>query len=109
MWFWWIEGYFGLDDALVFSEPVPPMPLDAPKPAMLAQKNIIENAVNSKDHITLVAAVKAAGLVDTLEGKGPFAVFAPDNGSDPAMGRRAGAMLWPHWRPQCGIGGRKCT
>ena len=42
-------------------------------------KNIIQNAVNSKDHTTLVAAVKAAGLVDTLEGKGPFTVFAPTN------------------------------
>ena len=47
--------------------------------AMLPTKNIIENAVNSKDHTTLVAAVKAAGLVDTLEGKGPFTVFAPTN------------------------------
>jgi len=46
---------------------------------MLASKNIIENALNSKDHTTLVAAVKAAGLVDTLEGKGPFTVFAPTN------------------------------
>jgi len=46
---------------------------------MFANKNIIENAVNSKDHTTLVAAVKAAGLVDTLEGKGPFTVFAPTN------------------------------
>src|SRR5271157_5527139 len=46
---------------------------------MYAAKNIIENAVNSKDHTTLVAAVKAAGLVDTLEGKGPFTVFAPTN------------------------------
>ena len=46
---------------------------------MLANKNIIENAVNSKDHTTLVAAVKAAGLVDTLEGKGPFTVLAPTN------------------------------
>ncbi|MBB4567474.1 fasciclin domain-containing protein [Rhizobium leucaenae] len=46
---------------------------------MFASKNIIENAVNSKDHTTLVAAVKAAGLVDTLEGKGPFTVFAPTN------------------------------
>ena len=46
---------------------------------MYAKKNIIENAVNSKDHTTLVAAVKAAGLVDTLEGKGPFTVFAPTN------------------------------
>lgn len=46
---------------------------------MYANKNIIENAVNSKDHTTLVAAVKAAGLVETLQGKGPFTVFAPTN------------------------------
>ena len=46
---------------------------------MYAQKNIVENAVNSKDHTTLVAAVKAAGLVDTLKGPGPFTVFAPTN------------------------------
>jgi uncharacterized surface protein with fasciclin (FAS1) repeats len=46
---------------------------------MYAKKNIVENAVNSKDHTTLVAAVKAAGLVDTLEGAGPFTVFAPTN------------------------------
>lgn len=46
---------------------------------MYANKNIVENAVNSKDHTTLVAAVKAAGLVPTLEGKGPFTVFAPTN------------------------------
>ena len=46
---------------------------------MYANKDIIDNAVNSKDHTTLVAAVKAAGLVDTLEGKGPFTVFAPTN------------------------------
>ncbi|HBR26917.1 MAG TPA: beta-Ig-H3/fasciclin [Rhizobiales bacterium] len=47
--------------------------------AMFPSKNIIQNAVNSKDHTTLVAAVKAAGLVGTLEGKGPFTVFAPTN------------------------------
>jgi len=47
--------------------------------AMYPSKNIIENAVNSKDHTTLVAAVKAAGLVTTLEGPGPFTVFAPTN------------------------------
>jgi len=47
--------------------------------AMFPSKNIIENAVNSKDHTTLVAAVKAAGLVETLQGKGPFTVFAPTN------------------------------
>lgn len=46
---------------------------------MLESKNIVENASNSKDHTTLVAAVKAAGLVQTLEGKGPFTVFAPTN------------------------------
>ncbi|MFW5389084.1 fasciclin domain-containing protein [Yersinia sp. 2542 StPb PI] len=46
---------------------------------MLPSKNIIENAVNSKDHTTLVAAVKAAGLVDTLQGPGPFTLFAPTN------------------------------
>ena len=46
---------------------------------MYATKNIIQNAVNSKDHTTLVAAVKAGGLVDTLQGSGPFTVFAPTN------------------------------
>lgn len=47
--------------------------------AMYPSKTIVENAVNSKDHTTLVAAVKAAGLVDTLSGPGPFTVFAPTN------------------------------
>lgn len=47
--------------------------------AMYADKNIVENAVNSADHTTLVAAVKAAGLVDTLQGEGPFTVLAPTN------------------------------
>jgi uncharacterized surface protein with fasciclin (FAS1) repeats len=47
--------------------------------AMYPTKNIIENAVNSKEHTTLVAAVKAADLVETLQGKGPFTVFAPTN------------------------------
>ncbi len=46
---------------------------------MYPSKNIVENAVNSKDHTTLVAAVKAAGLVETLQSKGPFTVFAPTN------------------------------
>ncbi len=61
------------------------VPANAQKPVtvggapMFASKNIIENAVNSKDHTTLVAAVKAAGLVDTLSGKGPYTVFAPTN------------------------------
>ncbi len=47
--------------------------------AMYKTKDIVDNAVNSKDHTTLVAAVKAAGLVETLKGKGPFTVFAPTN------------------------------
>jgi uncharacterized surface protein with fasciclin (FAS1) repeats len=47
--------------------------------AMYASRNIVENAVNSRDHTTLVAAVKAAGLVETLSGAGPFTVFAPTN------------------------------
>jgi uncharacterized surface protein with fasciclin (FAS1) repeats len=47
--------------------------------AMYKTKNIVENAMNSQDHTTLVAAVKAAGLVETLAGKGPFTVFAPTN------------------------------
>lgn len=52
---------------------------------MLASKDIIDNAVNSKDHTTLVAAVKAAGLVDTLKGAGPFTVFAPTNAAFDAL------------------------
>jgi uncharacterized surface protein with fasciclin (FAS1) repeats len=52
---------------------------------MLETKNIVENAVNSKDHTTLVAAVKAAGLVETLSGAGPFTVFAPVNSAFDAL------------------------
>jgi len=52
---------------------------------MSSSKNIIENAVNSKDHTTLVAAIKAAGLVDTLSGTGPFTVFAPTNAAFAAL------------------------
>jgi uncharacterized surface protein with fasciclin (FAS1) repeats len=60
------------------------MPMSSAAPmvggaAMYPNKDIIDNAVNSKDHTTLVAAVKAAGLVDTLKGPGPFTVFAPTN------------------------------
>jgi len=54
-------------------------PVEVGGAAMYPTKNIIENAVNSKDHTTLVAAVKAAGLVETLQGAGPFTVFAPTN------------------------------
>jgi uncharacterized surface protein with fasciclin (FAS1) repeats len=52
---------------------------------MLASKDIIDNAINSKDHTTLVAAVKAAGLVETLKGPGPFTVFAPTNAAFEAL------------------------
>jgi len=52
---------------------------------MLPSKNIVENASNSKDHTTLVAAVKAAGLVETLSGTGPFTVFAPVNAAFAAL------------------------
>lgn len=53
--------------------------------SMLPNKDIVDNAVNSADHTTLVAAVKAAGLVDTLKGKGPFTVFAPVNSAFTAL------------------------
>jgi uncharacterized surface protein with fasciclin (FAS1) repeats len=53
--------------------------------AMYKTKDIVDNAVNSKDHTTLVAAIKAAGLVDTLKGKGPFTVFAPTNAAFDAL------------------------
>jgi uncharacterized surface protein with fasciclin (FAS1) repeats len=52
---------------------------------MYSTKDIVDNAVNSKDHTTLVAAVKAAGLVDTLKGAGPFTVFAPTNAAFAAL------------------------
>jgi len=53
--------------------------------AMFPSKTIVANAVNSADHTTLVAAVKAAGLVDTLNGPGPFTVFAPTNAAFAAL------------------------
>ena len=53
--------------------------------AMYADKNIVENAVNSADHTTLVAAVQAAGLVETLSGEGPFTVLAPVNAAFDAL------------------------
>jgi uncharacterized surface protein with fasciclin (FAS1) repeats len=53
--------------------------------AMYSTRDIVDNAVNSKDHTTLVAAVKAAGLVDTLKGAGPFTVFAPTNAAFAAL------------------------
>ena len=59
-----------------FAQPMMPM---VGGMTMYPTKDIVDNAVNSKDHTTLVAAVKAAGLVETLKGKGPFTVFAPTN------------------------------
>lgn len=64
---------------------------------MYADKNIVENAVNSADHETLVAAVKAAGLVDTLSGDGPFTVFAP---TDAAFDKLPAATLEALMQPE---------
>ncbi len=80
-------------DATAAKDKAAAMPADMPMPAnpmvggaaMMADKDIIDNAVNSKDHTTLVAAVKAAGLVDTLKGPGPFTVFAPTNAAFDAL------------------------
>ena len=67
---------------------------------MYPTKNIIENAVNSADHTTLVAAVKAAGLVDTLSGAGPFTVFAPTNQAfDKLPAGTVDTLLKPENRP----------
>jgi uncharacterized surface protein with fasciclin (FAS1) repeats len=64
--------------------------------AMYPSKNIIENAVNSKDHTTLVAAVKAAGLVETLSSAGPFTVFAPTNAAfDKLPAGTVGTLVMP--------------
>ncbi len=66
-------GMHGADNPMVGGAP------------MLVTKDIVDNAVNSKDHTTLVAALKAAGLVDTLKSKGPFTVFAPTNAAFAAL------------------------
>jgi uncharacterized surface protein with fasciclin (FAS1) repeats len=69
--------------------------------AMFANKNIVENAVNSADHTTLVAAVQAAGLVDTLMGEGPFTVFAPTNAAfDRLPAGTVEMLLKPENKPQ---------
>ena len=76
-----------------------PMPMAAPGPVivggqpMLPSKTIVGNAVNSADHTTLVAAVKAAGLVDTLNSPGPFTVFAPVNAAFDALPKGTVATL----------------
>src|SRR5688572_30363151 len=77
--------YAGFAAALLVASAVAPVPgfaeetVEVGGAPMYPSKNIIQHAVNSKDHTTLVAAVKAAGLVDTLSGPGPFTVFAPTN------------------------------
>lgn len=63
---------------------------------MCATKNIVDNAVNSKDHATLFAAVKAAGLVETLKSAGPFTVFAPTNAAFAALPAGTVDMLLKH-------------
>ena len=74
--------------ALALSLAAPALAQDNPMvggAAMYADKNIVENAVNSADHTTLVAAVQAAGLVETLQSEGPFTVFAPTNAAFEAL------------------------
>jgi uncharacterized surface protein with fasciclin (FAS1) repeats len=71
-------GFTALGGAVI-SPAIAEMTVEVGGAPMYPSKNIIENAVNSKDHTMLVAAVKAAGLVETLEGDGPFTVFAPVN------------------------------
>lgn len=68
-----------LASALAFSAMTPAVFAEAAKPAEVEKKNIVEIAAGAADFSTLVAAVKAAGLVETLSGKGPFTVFAPTN------------------------------
>ncbi len=78
------------ESAMPDAAPADAMPMPAENPmvggaAMMADMDIIDNAMNSQDHTTLVAAVKAAGLVDTLKGPGPFTVFAPTNAAFDAL------------------------
>jgi uncharacterized surface protein with fasciclin (FAS1) repeats len=72
-------GLAGIATAPTFAQAAKEQTVTVGGSPMYPSKNIIQNAVNSKDHTTLVAAVKAAGLVDTLQGAGPFTVFAPTN------------------------------
>jgi uncharacterized surface protein with fasciclin (FAS1) repeats len=72
-------AFVAMASAPIYADPISEKTVNVGGAPMYPSKNIIQNAVNSKDHTTLVAAVKAAGLVDTLEGPGPFTVFAPTN------------------------------
>jgi uncharacterized surface protein with fasciclin (FAS1) repeats len=75
-----------LGSAAIYAAPaIAEMTVEVGGAPMYPSKNIIENAVNSKDHTTLVAAVQAAGLVETLQGAGPFTVFAPVNAAFEAL------------------------
>jgi len=73
--------------AMPAAAPMMMMPVTVGGQAMLPSRDIVDNAVNSADHTTLVAAVKAAGLVETLKGPGPFTVFAPTNAAFDALPR----------------------
>ena len=75
------RSLFSLAAAALLAAPLSAQTVMVGGEAMYPAKDIVSNAVNSKDHTTLVAAVKAAGLVETLQGKGPFTVFAPINGA----------------------------
>ncbi len=74
-----VLAFAAMASAPIYAEQMSEKTVNVGGAPMYPSKNIIQNAVNSKDHTTLVAAVKAAGLVDTLEGPGPFTVFAPTN------------------------------
>ena len=107
-----LAGLLSLSALAACSQPTPmapPMaaaPMMAPNPmvggaAMYANKDIVDNAVNSADHTTLVAAVKAAGLVDTLKSPGPFTVFAPTNAAFNALPKgTVPTLLMPKNKPQ---------
>ncbi|MEJ6021747.1 fasciclin domain-containing protein [Ramlibacter sp. PS4R-6] len=73
-------GHMGMAGGMSSPDPMTQTKMVGGAP-MYPSKDIVDNAVNSKDHTTLVAAVKAAGLVDTLKGPGPYTVFAPTNGA----------------------------
>ena len=74
-----VLAFVAMASTPIYADPMSEKTVNVGGAPMYPSKNIIQNAVNSKDHTTLVAAVKAAGLVDTLEGAGPFTVFAPTN------------------------------
>ncbi len=106
-----LAGFISLSVLTACSQPTPaPMAAMTPAPvvdpmvggaAMYPTKDIVDNAVNSADHTTLVAAVKAAGLVDTLKSPGPFTVFAPTNDAFAALPKgTVPTLLQPRNKPQ---------